>query len=337
MNPRHRRLLIPGLLIALMVIVLVSSLARRADGAAPSSKVVSTISDPRIAESSGLALSRAHDDLGYTINDSGNGPYVYAIKISTGEVVGVTRIDGGDLLDTEAIALDRDGTLWIADTGDNRFARGDSALYALPEPGAGDHTVTARRYSITYADGPQNVEALLIDPATDAKLLVSKGLLAGDVYPVPADLDIDGTNTLKALDVDVPGVITDGTFAEDGSYAVLRDYSKAHIVDARTWETSSTIDLPGQRQGESIAMEAGDTSFLIGSEGASSTLIRVFMQDAPRPSATPTPVRTSSPPASPPGSASDSGGFEAPTWVLAAGAVVLLGLAGAWVVRRSVD
>ncbi len=33
MNPRYRRLLIPGLLVLLLVVVVVSSLADRADGA----------------------------------------------------------------------------------------------------------------------------------------------------------------------------------------------------------------------------------------------------------------------------------------------------------------
>ncbi len=52
-------------------------------------------------------------------------------------------------MDTEALAIDRDGTLWVADTGDNRGQRNDAALYALPEQGRGDHTVTAQRYPIT--------------------------------------------------------------------------------------------------------------------------------------------------------------------------------------------
>ena len=45
MNPRYRRLLIPGLLIALLVIVVVSSVARRADGAEVRPGPVSRITD----------------------------------------------------------------------------------------------------------------------------------------------------------------------------------------------------------------------------------------------------------------------------------------------------
>ncbi|MEO6605291.1 MAG: hypothetical protein ABIN55_06730, partial [Aeromicrobium sp.] len=66
MNPRYRRLLIPGLLLLLLVVVIVSSLNRRADGA-EAAQVVTRLTDPRITESSGLALSRAYDGIAYTI------------------------------------------------------------------------------------------------------------------------------------------------------------------------------------------------------------------------------------------------------------------------------
>src|SRR4051812_595863 len=156
MNPRYRRLLIPGLLLILLVVVLISSLARRADGAESAPHVVSRMTDPLIRESSGLAISHAHDDLAYTINDSGNAPLVFAVQISTGRVVGTTRVGGGILRDTEAISIDRHGTLWVSDTGDNLNSRTDTALYALPEPGPGNHTVTARRYPISYPRGHPN-------------------------------------------------------------------------------------------------------------------------------------------------------------------------------------
>ena len=53
---------------------------------------VSVIRDGRITESSALARSVKHDDLVYTVNDRGNRPMVFAIRLSTGEVVGSTDI-----------------------------------------------------------------------------------------------------------------------------------------------------------------------------------------------------------------------------------------------------
>ncbi|MEO6473071.1 MAG: hypothetical protein ABIR57_13855, partial [Aeromicrobium sp.] len=79
MNPRYRRLLIPGLLAVLIVVVLLSALARSARGDTTTRPtdpigVVSTITDKHIKESSGLVLSLKDPDLAYTINDSGNDP-----------------------------------------------------------------------------------------------------------------------------------------------------------------------------------------------------------------------------------------------------------------------
>ena len=73
----------------LLALVLAALLVPTAAVGAESEKV-SEISDSRIKESSGLVVSAEHDDLAYTINDAGNDPIVYGIKISTGDVVGTT-------------------------------------------------------------------------------------------------------------------------------------------------------------------------------------------------------------------------------------------------------
>jgi hypothetical protein len=279
MNPRHRRLLIPGLLTVLIVVVLLTSLARSAKGAtvAPGAagQVVSTIGDPRIAESSGLILSMDHTDLAYTVNDSGNAPIVFAIRVSTGKTVGATTIRGGTLVDTEALSIDSHGTLWIADTGDNAGRRTDSALYSLPEPGEGSHTVTATRYPVSYADRPHNVEALLINPVTGAKFLASKGAPGGKFFELPTSLSTSSPNIAKLTATIVPAVVTDGAFTPDGRHAVLRTYGSMSVYDASDWKLLRGVELPKQEQGETIAVEAAGDSVLIGSEGKNSQLVRV--------------------------------------------------------------
>jgi hypothetical protein len=328
MNPRYRRLLIPGLLIVLLAVVLISSLARRADGAESAPHVVSRMTDPLIHESSGLVISRAHDDLAYTINDSGNAPLVFAVQISTGTVVGTTRVEGGQLRDTEAISIDRHGTLWVADTGDNLGSRTDAALYALAEPGPGNHTVTARRYPISYPNGHPDVEALLINPRTDTKLLVSKGLFAGTVYALPTTLHTDRANVPKTVKGRVPGTITDGTFTTDGAYAVLRNYGSIYVLDPKNWSELHSQDSPAEPQGESIAAEASGHSLLVGSEGADSALIRVAYTKPVAPKAAATATKASSP--------SGSGSSDHLSMrTVAGGAVVALGVLGAGVAVRA--
>lgn len=339
MNPRYRRLLIPGLLVVLIVVVLITSLSHEARGATLTRAgadggfdVVSTIADPRITESSGLVLSIGHRDLAYTINDSGNAPVVFAIRVSTGKVVGTTKVTGGTLLDTEALSIDSGGNLWIADTGDNDNKRTDATLYALPEPGVGDDTAHARRYPVAFSNGPQDVETLLVNPKTNRKYLVSKGMFGGEVYPLPSSLKSDSVNTLTSLAVEVPLLLTDGAFTPDGRYAVLRTYIGIHVFDAKTWRLIRAEDLPPQPQGETLAMEAGGDSFLIGSEGAGSQLLRVgfsVKSDMPVPTApTQTPDAVAENPASP----RESDINWAP-WGLGV-AVVALVAVGALVTRR---
>ena len=158
-----------SLLLALSLVALcVPTAAVAAD-----SEEISEMSDSRIEESSGLAISPKHEDLAYTIND-GDDPIVYAIKISTGDVVGTTRVGGGKLEDTESIAIDGDGRMWLADLGDNDRERDDAALYRFPEPGPGRHSVNAKRYPVSYEGGPVDIETFLVHPKTGEKFLASK-------------------------------------------------------------------------------------------------------------------------------------------------------------------
>ena len=327
MNPRYRRLLIPGLLIALLVIVLVSSLSRRADGAESRPEIVSTLSDPRIDESSGLVLSPDDPDLAFTINDSGSEPVVYAIDVPSGATVGTATLDV-DLIDTEALSIDSTGTLWIADTGDNDRDRTDVALYSLPSFGRGyEGTVRATRYPLEYPDGPRDVEALVVNPRTDEKLLLTKGLLGGEILALPDDLVAGTANQVTTLDPSVPGVITDAAFTTDGNHVVARDYTSAYVLDATTWQTVSSTRLPAVEQGETLAVEADGRSYLVGSEGKDSPLIRVALT-TPTTQATATSDATPAPAANPapaaPAAPVGGNGFAGATWFWAVVVVALL-------------
>ena len=334
MNPRFRRLLIPGLLVTLLVVVVVAAILGRADGAEPGEPVASTlvsrIDDPRITESSGLAISAKHRDLAYTINDSGNVATVFAIRVSTGKVVGTTSIRGATWLDTEALAL-RDGTLWVADTGDNAQRRTDAALYALDEPGSGDHIVAPKRYPVTYEDGPQNVEAIAVPPDSGRILLLSKGATGGRVYRLPATLRANAANVATPTSRVTPAFTTDATYTADGERVLVRNYPVAQVRDARSWDLVRTDVLPDQPLGETIALEPSDRSYLVGSEGPSSALLRIaFHPDAASPSPTPSPSD-----ASPSTGDQEKDTTRVPLGVIGAvGGVVVLAVIAIMVVRR---
>ena len=284
---------------ALLVVVLVAAISERSHGAEPGepvdSSVVSRLDDVRITESSGLAVSTKHEDLAYTINDSGSAAIVLAIRISTGDVVGTTTVRDPNFnwLDTEALAL-RNGTLWVADTGDNFRQRNDAALYALDEPGPGNHTVVPKRYAVTYEAGPQNIEAIAVPPKSGRILLLSKASAGGLVHRLPAKLRENGANIAASTSRETPGFTTDATYTADGRHVLVRSYTVAEVRDAGTWDLIRTDVLPSQQLGETVALEDPERSYLIGSEGLNSTLLRIaFHTDAATPSPTTAPDASS--------------------------------------------
>lgn len=274
MNPRYRRLLIPGLLVLLLVVVVVASLVQdaQASAAAREPQQVAVVDDPRISESSGLAVSRQHPDLAYTVNDSGHDAEVFAVRVSTGEVVGVTRLRG-ETADVEALALDDDGRLWVADTGDNRGQRDEVALHVLDEPGEGDHRVRPTTYRVDYGDRSPDVEAVVVRDGTVS--LLEKALAGGSRFELAVDdLDADGVNRAREVASDVSGMVTDATVVPGSDRVVLRTYVSLVVLDAR-WQPVTALEAPVTQQGETVAAEPSGRSVLVGSEGTSQPLWRV--------------------------------------------------------------
>jgi hypothetical protein len=327
MNPRYRRLVLPALLVALVLVVVIASLAKKSDAAPADPPVaavepVSTLTDPRISESSGLAVSRAHPGLLYTLNDSGHAPVVYVIEAATGRTVGTTTVDAR-WQDTEAIGLDGNGLLWVADIGDNSVSRDQVSLYALPEPGPGTHEVTAREYPLAYAGGSFDAETLLVDPTSDAKWIVTKRADGGQVFPLTG-LRPGRLSVLQPLAGRLASFATDGSVTPDGKYAVVRTGTQAVVYDLDTWAVRGVTRLPAERQGEGLTLEPSGTSYLIDSEGANTPLLRVSLSvDAV----------SAAPPELDPSAAAPWPGLP---W-LAGGVMLAVAGVGIWVIgRRSV-
>lgn len=338
MNPRHRRLLIPGLLIALIVVVVVASLADRAGAATAETEVVLT--DPRITESSGLAVSAEHDDLAYTVNDSGNAAEVFAVDLSTGEVAGVTTVRA-DFRDVEALAL-RDGTLWIGDVGDNRRERDDLALYAIDEPGRTTATVEPRRFAVSLEGGPADVETLLAPPGSDLLQVVTKTVSDATVLTLAeGDLDPAESTEFEATTSGLPPLVTDGAYAPDGSRVALLSYGSLWSLDPADWSIVGSGALPPLEQSETVAF-VSDDAVLVGSEGEASPLYRLDLPVSGAQSSGPATVATSAPQPSPsavPAAASsqESEGFAIGLRTLVVGGIGLaavLALAVLVVARR---
>jgi hypothetical protein len=96
------------------------------------------ISDPRLAELSGLVVV---GDQVLAVNDGGDQAAVHLLDAAC-QVVDVHSAPV-DPYDPEDLALGSDGTVWLADTGDNNVNRPTVALLALrPDGTTGVHRLT---------------------------------------------------------------------------------------------------------------------------------------------------------------------------------------------------
>src|SRR5262245_7227479 len=192
-------------------------------------QTLGTIRNSAITESSGLVASRSMPGVYWTHNDSGDGPYLYAIA-ETGESRGVLRVDGARAIDWEDIAAGPGPApgksyLYVGDIGDNNSVRPEVVVYRLPEPSSLDAKSTkvkpqisqsAEAFRLRYPDGSHDAEALLVHPTTGDLYIVTKVAFASpSVYKAVAPLLSGKVTTLTHLgEIKLPslfgGIITGG-------------------------------------------------------------------------------------------------------------------------------
>ncbi|MBY8882466.1 hypothetical protein [Actinacidiphila acidipaludis] len=243
------------------------------------------MSDPRIIESSGLAASRLHPGVYWTHNDSGDGPYVYAVDSATGKTLARVTMRGVPARDMEAISLGPDGDLYLGDIGDNLGGKWPEVwIYRFAEPKQlRDQTVDVTRFTVRYSDGPRNAEALMVHPKTGRVYIASKNEDGGHLYAGPAELSTHGINIFKPI-ADVPWV-TDGAFSPDGTRLVLRGYFWS--ADYR-WTNGAPhkigdLDVPMQPQGEGVTFTTDGRALMYSSEGTDSQVWKASLSGADLP------------------------------------------------------
>jgi len=236
------------------------------------------ISDHRVDESSGLACSVKHQNVIYTLNDE-DGP-LFTVDSQTGKTVGTFSVADRKLRDPEALSMGLDNTLWIADIGVNRGKKKAFALYALAEPGPGDHgPLRAVKYRIAYPDGSRpDAEAFLVHPVTGDGFVITRQT-PGRLFRFRSGSLNSGIKTvLEHMADGLPAQVTDACFTIDGRFVLVRQKGRratVTVLDAATWQRLGTFRVPKVDQPESIAADPDGKHAWIGSEGVNSPLIRV--------------------------------------------------------------
>ncbi len=278
-----------GLALTLVLGPALPASAAPVDPAAPTTRC--QLTDPRLPEVSGLVEV---GDRMLVHNDGGESLDVYVLD-GTCAVVTV-RSAAVDPYDPEDMALAADGTVWLADTGDNNGTRTTVALLALHADGS------SSVYRLAYPDGPRDVEALLLAPDGTPYLVTKEVLGASEVYRPVSALVEDGTVGLTEVGrvefvlTGTPGgpvgragqlMVTGGAVSVDERWIALRTYTDAYVwplagsdVVGALGAAPVRIPLPDSPQGEAISFSADSLDLLVASEGLPSDLTRIPLTPA---------------------------------------------------------
>jgi hypothetical protein len=274
------------------------------NGGFEKAEVISRIASKEINESSGLAVSKCQPDVFWKHNDSGDGPFIYAIN-SKGESLGTFRIPNVKNTDWEDMSAVKDANgecfLYIGEIGDNDRKRDVHEIYLLREPtvlnkvslstrDAPEITDQAETIHFRYPDTRHNAEALLVEPMTQKIYVVTKQFSGpASVYVLLPDFGNTGVQVaVKTGEVSLPaspvGLVTGGSISPDGKHLVLCDYyagyefilpTEANEFEEIWKQQPVAFDLGPRKVGESVAFGDDSNSIFATTEGLNAPLIRV--------------------------------------------------------------
>ncbi len=214
-----------------------------------------------LSETSGLACN---EESVYTVNDSGNQPYLYAItrraKIKHARKLEVVNIDW------EAIDMDNH-FIYVADTGNNHGNRRRVLIHKLPRMEGGTASVLSIRYNGNRFDRnipyqhDFDVEALVL--TKDKLLLFTKSWKSGvaHVYDINFEQEQQDVSPIAHIEK-LPGVVTGAAWDNSNQQFILVGYSGnalwgykpfLAVVD-KYYKLRHTRQLAGMSQVEAVCV-----------------------------------------------------------------------------------
>ena len=265
--------------------------------------VVGNLKSDEITESSGLVASKCQTDVIWTHNDSGDGPYIFAIN-EKGEDLGTWKVAGATNRDWEDISERRepDGKcyLYIGEIGNNKLEREELAVYKVLEPTVNGQTKNSTRNEpletesafvlrFKYPDSRQNAETLLVHPITGEIYVLSKSKNEpSGVYRLKPEFGESVQIASLISKVTVPavpnGLLTGGDISGDGRHVALCDYFYGYEItlpdSAKSFDEIWTqkpirLDIGKRNVGEAIAYSQDGISVLSTSEDRNAPIYRV--------------------------------------------------------------
>jgi len=235
----------------------------------------------KLKENSGMAIGK--DSTVWFVNDGGNEDKIYQIN-NKGKILKELEVKNAKNKDWEDMARDKDGNVYIADTGNNANKRKDLIIYKIPNPDKekGDKT-EAEQIEFSFPEQkkfPPKKKKLLYDTeaifyAKDSLYLITKNRsdpFNGNalIYRIPAK---KGNYKATYLGEFIPCTdfstckITAADISQDGKTIALLGYGKLWLFT--NFDLSNffegelkTIDLGVRTQLESISFLNNKTLLL---------------------------------------------------------------------------
>lgn len=196
-------------------------------------KRLSTLSDKRLEEASGLAASKVNQGMLWTHNDSGNPAEVFLIDEEL-KIKLILKLKGVDNRDWEDICVgpgpeEGKSYVYVGEIGDNFAQFQLKYVYRFPEPkfNEGDNEMIIENFDtiiIQLPTGPKDTEALLINPQTKNLYLVSKREEPVHVYEIAYPYKVNEPNTARDIGTIATTKIVGGDFSVDGKEILLKNY-----------------------------------------------------------------------------------------------------------------
>ena len=201
-----------------------------------------------IDESSAMEKSGKFADTFWTLNDSGGGPRIFAIR-STGEIIkpdwvqnyrGI-QVDKAVNIDWEDMATDGQGNIYIADFGNNDSLRRNLGIYILaePDPKSTVKTAVAAKIPFRYPDqlafppAKRDFDAEALFWARDHLYVLTKHRsdTLSKLYRFDT-LDPAGDNIPALVDsFDAGGMVTAADASDDGSLLAILTYHDIWLIE----------------------------------------------------------------------------------------------------------
>lgn len=254
-------------------------------------EVLCELHDPRLADPSGITAADGGN--GWWIVPSGDNQSGGMAILRVGEDCAVDEVESMFIehqpLDPQALAIDTDGFLWAADTGG--AAERDSI--SVTQATAGVSTGTAM-YRFVFPDGPEDVNAFVIEPDVDDPIFFSAAEGESTVY-VPAaekaeyDTPMEAAGTVALAE---GGSVTGAAVNADSSKIVLRTENAAYeytveggdVVAAVTGTEPVVTPLADEGTAQDIAYDAdGNFNTLASTDGGDGTegVVTAYTPGAP--------------------------------------------------------